>query len=238
MGHMLYFCIQGLHLAPVQEYRRDIHVRHNKNGSMLMPSHSIVEKTRSPITRIFAVILLIIIIFSSSAWERISFVSNLFFLIGCILVGIASLGRLWCSLYIGGYKNTTLVTSGPYSISRNPLYFFSMIGAAGVGLATETLLIPCVIVILFSVYYPSVIRSEERRLLSLHGERFEAYRRNTPTFFPKLSLLQEPETYTVNPRLLKRDMFRALMFIWLMGILEIIEAFHETGVLPIYLRIY
>jgi protein-S-isoprenylcysteine O-methyltransferase Ste14 len=203
-----------------------------------MSSHSIFERIRLPITRIFAVILLIIIIFSSSAWERISFVSNLFFLIGCILVGIASLGRLWCSLYIGGYKNTTLVTSGPYSVSRNPLYLFSMIGGAGVGLATETLLIPCVIVILFLVYYPSVIRSEERRLLRLHGEQFEAYRMNTPAFFPKLSLFHEPETYTVNPKTLKRDMFRDLMFIWLLGILEIIEAFHETGVLPVYFMIY
>jgi protein-S-isoprenylcysteine O-methyltransferase Ste14 len=157
-----------------------------------MSSHSLVKKTRIPITRGFALILLIIIIFSSSAWERISFVSNLFFLIGYILVGIASLGRLRCSHYIGGYKNTTLVTAGPYSISRNPLYLFSMIEGAGVGLATETLLIPVVIAMLFLVYYPSVIRSEERRLLSLHGGCFEAYCRNTTAFFAKLSLLEEP----------------------------------------------
>jgi protein-S-isoprenylcysteine O-methyltransferase Ste14 len=203
-----------------------------------MSEHSIIEKTRIPVTRVFSVIFLIIIIFSLSAWEKISFVSNLFFLTGCILVGIASLGRLWCSLYIGGYKNTTLVTSGPYSVSRHPLYFFSMIGGAGVGLATETLFIPVAIVLSFLIYYPGVIRSEERRLLTLHGERFEAYRRSTPAFFPKLSLLKEPETYTVNPRIFKRNIFRSLWFVWLVGILEMIEAFHETGILRMYFRIY
>jgi protein-S-isoprenylcysteine O-methyltransferase Ste14 len=38
--------------------------------------------------------------------------------------------RLWCSLYISGYKNSQLITSGPYSLCRNPLYFFSFVGFA------------------------------------------------------------------------------------------------------------
>jgi hypothetical protein len=130
------------------------------------------------------------------------------------------------------------VTSGPYSISRNPSYFFSMIGAAGVGLATETLLIPFVIVVLFLIYYPSVIKSEEKRLLSLHGEKFKAYYNKTPSFFPKISLLKEPETYTVNPKIFRKYIFGVLWFVWLIGILELFEAFHETGVLPIYFCIY
>ena len=203
-----------------------------------MTSHSIIEKMRIPISHIFAVILLIIILFSSSRWEGIFIVGSIYFLVGCILVGIASLGRLWCSLYIGGYKNSTLVTTGPYSISRNPLYFFSLIGAVGVGLATETLVIPFVIIILFLIYYPSLIKSEEKRLLSLHGDRFKEYCANTPSLYPKLSLLEEPETYTVNPRIFRKNIFSALWFIWLMGILEIVEALHETGVLPIYMKIY
>ena len=153
-------------------------------------------------------------------------------------MGIGSLGRIWCSLYIAGYKNSVLVTSGPYSITRNPLYFFSLLGSVGVGLATETLVTPFVILLLFLGYYPIVIRSEERRLLKLHGENFEVYCRKTPTFFPKLSLLEEPLTYIVNAKIFRKNIFGALWFIWLMGILEIIEAFHEAGVLPIYLRIY
>lgn len=203
-----------------------------------MSSYSLIEKLRIHISRIVAVIFLIIILFTSSKWEEISFISNVFFLIGCILVGIASLGRLWCSLYIAGYKNNTLVTLGPYSISRNPLYLFSMIGAVGVGLATETLLIPFVLVLLFAIYYPSVIKSEEKRLLEIHGEKYEEYYNKTPFFFPKISLLKEPESYTVNPKIFRKNIFGALWFIWLMGIMELFEAFHETGILPIYIKIY
>jgi len=86
-----------------------------------MYSYSFLERARIHISRIMAMILLVVILFTSSRWEGISSTSSVLFLIGCILVGIASLGRLWCSLYIAGYKNDTLVTLGPYSVSRNPL---------------------------------------------------------------------------------------------------------------------
>jgi protein-S-isoprenylcysteine O-methyltransferase Ste14 len=204
----------------------------------MMLSHSRFETLRIPLSRCFAVIIGLVIIFSTSKWEEISLTSNILFLMGCILVGIAVLGRLWCSLYLAGYKDSILVTTGPYSMSRNPLYFFSLVGALGVGLATETLLIPLIVLLLFTLYYPSVIRSEEKRLLSLHGEKFESYCKKTPRFFPKLSILKEPETYRVNPKIFRRNSFNALWFIWLIGILEMIETLHETGILPAYFKIY
>lgn len=209
-----------------------------KNGEPRMSSHSLAERLRIHISRVVAVMFLIVILFTSSKWEGISFFCNVFFLIGCILVGIASLGRLWCSLYIAGYKNNTLVTLGPYSISRNPLYLFSVMGAAGVGLATETVLIPFALVVSFLIYYPSVIKGEEKRLLEIHGERFKTYRDETPRFFPKLSLLKEPETYIVNPRVFRKNVFGALWFVWLMGIIELFEGFHEAGVLPVLVKIF
>src|ERR1700694_4620271 len=51
--------------------------------------------------------------------------------ISCIVFAIV--GRTWSSLYIGGRKTRTLVSVGPYSVSRNPLYVFSIIGGVGVG---------------------------------------------------------------------------------------------------------
>lgn len=203
-----------------------------------MASHSLAEKWRIHLSRIFALIFFIFILFTSSKWEGISFVSSVFFLVGCALVGIASLGRLWCSLYIAGYKNETLVTLGPYSISRNPLYFFSMIGGVGVGLTTETLLIPFGILILFLLYYPMVIKDEEKRLFNLHGDKFNAYCKKTPAFIPKSSLLEEPGTYVVNPKIFKKNIFGALWFVWLVGILEVLEELHEANILPTYFTIF
>ena len=207
-------------------------------GEHIMLSHSLLERIRIPLYRILVVISGILLLFSKSGWEDVSILSNVFFLAGCLLVGIGTLGRLWCSLYIAGYKNSRLITIGPYSVSRHPLYFFSLIGGIGIGLATETLFFVLVVILLFGFCYPSVIHSEEQRLLGLYGENFEAYCRETPIFFPRLSLLKEPDTYTVNPKIFRKNVFGALWFIWLVGILELIEALHESHILPAVFKLY
>jgi protein-S-isoprenylcysteine O-methyltransferase Ste14 len=197
------------------------------------------EKLRSCIFRIVAAMFLIIIPFSSSKWEGRSFIGDdILFLAGCILVAGGALGRVWCSLYISGYKNGTLITSGAYSIMRNPLYFFSLIAVVGVGLVTKTLLIPLAFFLIFILYYPGLIKSEEKRLAAIHGAGFEEYVKNTPSFFPKISLLTEPDSYLVNPKVFKRELYRAFWFVSSIGILGLLKAFHEAGFLPIYFNIY
>lgn len=51
---------------------------------------------------------------------------------GLVLRFTAILGWLWNILYIGYQKNSRLITDGPHSISRNPLYLFSLIGVTGI----------------------------------------------------------------------------------------------------------
>ena len=111
-----------------------------------------ITKLRIRITLVFVTLLFAMLLVTSSIWElKAPFFSILLFLLGAILVGIASLGRLWCSLYIAGYKTKQLVTEGPYSMSRHPLYFFSLIGAIGVGLSSETLLAPIIILLAYVI---------------------------------------------------------------------------------------
>ncbi len=86
-----------------------------------------------------AVLLAIVIggvalmVFAESRWPDGSFAHEGIELAGFFLISFCIVGRTWCALYIGGLKNVDLVGMGPYSITRNPLYVFSVIGAVGVG---------------------------------------------------------------------------------------------------------
>jgi len=194
---------------------------------------------RLPFSQMLGVLMVLFIAISQSAWEsRSPLITSVLFLVGVLFVAIASLGRLWCSLYIAGWKTRVLITKGPYSMCRNPLYFFTLIGAIGVGLASERLLIPSILVLCFGLYYPWVIKEEENKLQMLHGERFRAYRRRVPRFFPRFSKLVEPREYVVNPTIFRKHVLSALWFVWLVGILEIIEALHDMGALPVVFKIY
>jgi protein-S-isoprenylcysteine O-methyltransferase Ste14 len=197
------------------------------------------EKLRALISRVFAAILIMFICVSSSCWDdKAPIVSIILFLSGIVLAGIASMGRLWCSVYIAGYKTDKLITQGPYSMCRNPLYFFSLLGALGVGFATGTFLFPLLILIAFCWYYHFVIKSEEAGLMKMHRSEFEIYLKKVPRFFPKISLLQEPDEYIVKPIVFKEHIFSALWFVWFPGIIAFIKGLHDIKILPTIFKIY
>ncbi len=198
-----------------------------------------IEHLRIIITRVVAVALIAFLSVSASALtETAPLVGNALFLIGVVLVAVATLGRLWCSLYIAGYKTETLITVGPYSMCRNPLYFFSLLGAVGVALTTETLLIPIIILVAFAIYYPLVIKSEETQLRQLHGTVFSSYQNTVPRFFPAISRLVEPHDYTVKPRVYRKHMADVIWFFILVGFLKVNQTLHALDLLPTIFWIY
>ena len=192
-----------------------------------------IQNSRIYTIRIFVGALFAIILASGSAWEgRTDLIGTALFFIGTIFVGFGSLGRSWCSTYISGYKTDRLIFEGPYSICRNPLYFFSFLGSIGLGLVTETITIPLIIIIAFAIYYPWVIKCEEKELAATHKEEFEEYLSRVSSFLPRLSNLKEPDTYSIRPVPFRRHMFDNLWFIWLIGIIQLINRLHESSILP------
>jgi protein-S-isoprenylcysteine O-methyltransferase Ste14 len=56
---------------------------------------------------------------------------------GFLLMMTAVLCRVWTSAHIAGHKDAQLITFGPYSVCRHPLYAFSLVGGLGIGLASS-----------------------------------------------------------------------------------------------------
>ena len=115
---------------------------------------------------------------------------RLLFLLGAILTIAGAAGRTWCLLFIAGRKDQELLTVGPYSLCRHPLYFFSLIGTVGVGLASRTLAVPAVAVAAFTLFYVGVIRHEQNRLREIHGAELDSYIQRVNGLIPGLRTWQ------------------------------------------------
>jgi protein-S-isoprenylcysteine O-methyltransferase Ste14 len=195
-------------------------------------------KYRIKITQFFGTILLLLILFSRKNLEDIPAIADIIFICGITLVGIGTIGRIWCALFISGYKDRVLIQSGPYSICRHPLYFFSLLGGLGIGLATETFTIAVIILIGFILFYPLLMDHEEKSLSKIFGKEFQSYFQRTPKFFPKFSLFNMPEECNVDTKIFTRALIRSFFFIWMIGLLELIEAIQQSGTVPTLFSLY
>jgi protein-S-isoprenylcysteine O-methyltransferase Ste14 len=209
-----------------------------RHGQNMIALERFIKARRILLTRLLVVPLVAAILLSTSAWKEHVVVEGALFLAGCVLVGVATIGRLWCSVYICGYKTKSLVTTGPYSLCRNPLYFFSAIGAIGVGLTTETFTLPLVLAVLFAIFYPLVIRAEEANLEKVHGAAYRDYASAVPRFWPRTLRVREADQYLVVPAKFRKAMFDAVWFIWLVGLVQLVEELHDAGVLHAVVRLY
>jgi protein-S-isoprenylcysteine O-methyltransferase Ste14 len=215
-----------------------------KNG--LWPCNGTVEmtfrgagsnsKVRIMHSRLFALLIFLLLMVSGSKMES-GLGHSLIDFAGLACVIVCAFGRVWSSIYISGHKTTTLVEFGPYSVTRNPLYLFSLIGIAGIGLASGSLLILALLTLSFGLYYPFIIRREEAGMKALHGRQFQAYMERVPGFLPNMSLYSEPDTCTVKTKQLRRALLDSSYFIWIYGAVQLIQKLHEADILPVLFKI-
>lgn len=197
----------------------------------------LIKNNRIMLSRIFAGILLIVLITSTHSWPAGSLIDITIEFIGLALIIIGSYGRIWSYLYICGRKTGELVMIGPYSITRNPLYFFSLIGAIGIGFASENILVIGLILLFFILIYPIIISAEEKKLEELHGDAFRDYKNSVPRLFPKTFTVQHPELYEVHTRQFRRVFFDAMWFVWLFIIMQVIEKLHNLEIIPVLWKV-
>jgi protein-S-isoprenylcysteine O-methyltransferase Ste14 len=177
-----------------------------------------------------------ILLFVSTAWS--GGVDDVIEAFGVSFIGAAILGRLWCTLYIGGRKSDLVVSAGPYSIMRNPLYFFSAIGAAGAGAQSGSLAVALLLGILCVIAFQIVIRREERFLSGQFGADYQEYLARVPRFWPNMRLFRDEPVLSAQPKRLYVTLMDGLVFFAAIPAFEAVEYLQQTGALPVLLRLY
>ncbi len=131
-----------------------------------------------------------------------TFLRLLIDIIGYSLVVLGAVGRIYTTAFLGGHKNKNLITEGPFSKVRNPLYVFSIIGVAGIAFLTARPIIIILAPALTIWIYHYLVKREETFLLSEFGEPYQNYLNTVPRFIPNMKLKGSAETIVSNPRLL------------------------------------
>jgi protein-S-isoprenylcysteine O-methyltransferase Ste14 len=156
---------------------------------------------------------------------------------GRALIVVCILGRTWCSLYIGGRKTSRLVTAGPYSVSRNPLYVFSIIGAVGIGAQLGAVSVAILAGIFAAIVHRLVVVQEERLMLASHGNVFRDYAATVPRFFPRMSGWTNVELLEVPPRAVVTTFLDGCIFLAAIPVAEVFEYLQQSGIVPILIRL-
>jgi protein-S-isoprenylcysteine O-methyltransferase Ste14 len=197
------------------------------------------SRLRLFLTRLFAICVLVTFGIGSAYWTgRHPITEKSLFVVGVALAGFGATGRAWATSYISGQKLKNLITTGPYSLCRNPLYFFSLILGVGFGFCTETFTMPVLIAVVLTGLYYFQIKNEERRLQKKFGVEYDHYLAEVPCFFPSHRHFSEPDEITICPRLMKKGLFGIAFLLVLIGVFQLLEGLHQVGVLPVLFRMY
>ena len=155
---------------------------------------------------------------------------------GAILIVACVFGRCWAILYIGARKNEMLVMTGPYSICRNPLYLFSIIGVLGFGLMLQSLIYAALLTSVVFLIFIWTIKKEEEFLRQKFGETYVAYANRTPRIVPtNIKTMNHASSVTVNVQVLKRTFLDSILFILLIPISELFEFLREVNTAATFL---
>ena len=139
--------------------------------------------------------------------------------LGFLCVALACLGRIWCSAFIAGHKDATLVRTGPYAACRHPLYSLSVLGALGLGLTTRSTVLCAIVVLLILALAVAAAAREEKFLAGAFPAEFNAYVVATPNkWWPTSWRTALPERIDMNPAVFWKAFLDAGAFfvLWLL----------------------
>lgn len=196
------------------------------------------QKRRLLAIQMGATCLAAVMLLSVPAWEDEIVSLEAIEMIGTFMLLFCMFGRLWSILYVGDRKNVELVTSGPYSVTRNPLYFFSTMGAAGIGLMFGSLTLAGLSGALIYLILRETALKEAVFLRDAFGHDYAEYAGRTPLFWPNPFRYRDSSDGRFSARVLKRTFVDGLYFLAIFPAVEVSEYLRDMGMLPTVFRLY
>ncbi|MEY5031539.1 MAG: hypothetical protein RL354_570 [Planctomycetota bacterium] len=189
-------------------------------------------------SRASVVVVVGLALFTKHKWSEPGIADGALAAVGYTLLIAGALGRIWCAVHIAGRKNRELVVEGPFSIMRNPLYFFSMLAFVGAGLSFESITLAIAFGVVFFLTHWRTILLEERNLRGIFGPAYDEYLARVPRFLPNPRLYVPAGVVTLSVPVFMRALLEAgLIPLAFLGA-QAVEAGHESGVLPAVLSLY
>ncbi len=143
----------------------------------------------TPIPFIFALLY-----FAKSAWYTV--------VMGGAFIVAGEFLRIWAVGYAGASTRARtlgaardLVTTGPYSYVRNPLYLGNFLLSLGVCLVANVYWLVAVLIVGYLCQYLPIIALEETYLLESCGSVYQTYRERVPRFLPQFSPYPNPSDH-------------------------------------------
>jgi protein-S-isoprenylcysteine O-methyltransferase Ste14 len=109
---------------------------------------------------------------------------------GVVLTMFGEWLRLWAVHHIGVISRTRserlgpLIASGPFGLSRNPLYLGNIAIWVGFALTARLPWLAPIVLVLMALEYQAIVRWEEALLTMRHGEAYRAYTLRVPRWLP------------------------------------------------------
>ncbi len=197
-----------------------------------------LQRKRKQALRVLGVLSVAAILLTDSYWRRTS--PDFFILLrglGVLAILACVFGRTWCTLYIGGYKKKELINHGPYSIVRNPLYVFTTLGTAGVGLLTGSIVLALAMGAMTLLVFWRVVLAEEAFLTGVFGATFREFTARVPRFWPRFSAWKDVDELRLKPRLVLQTFLDASLFLLAVPLIWLKDLAQASGWLPVLLRL-
>jgi len=122
--------------------------------------------------------------------------------------------RWWATLYIGSRKQCVLVTHGPYSLCRNPLYVGTFLIVLSIAFFLQSATFAAGLVLASVIYLTTTVSIEEKNLRHHFGPSYDSYCREVPRFVPRFAGFRSPANVEVSIAGLGAEYRRMARWIW------------------------